>query len=137
MKLLNNFTSLIITVMATVFSFTALAQTPAPASSASGEVTSKCKYPQQPNIPNGTKADMEEMMAAQKSVKAYQADAQLYRDCIDGIMAAWDSSGGTPEEIGEKKGIAVEFYNRSVADEEEVANMFNSSIRAFKGKPKN
>jgi hypothetical protein len=135
MKFLTVFTRLIIACTALAFSVTATAQEQAAAgASASGELAEKCKYPQQPSIPNGTKATMDEMVTAQKAVKSYQAEAQSYRTCVDGVMAAWDSQGGTEEEIGQKKDIAVTFYNRSVADEEEVANLFNSAIRAFKGK---
>ena len=114
------------------FAVTAAAQ-----QSASGEVSEKCTYPQQPSIPNGTKADMDEMLAAQSAVKKYQASAQEFRTCIDGIMAEWDNLSESDQAMNEeKKSVAINFYNRSVADEEEVANMFNRAREAFMAKRK-
>ena len=136
MKLKTILSGLTFSILVAVFGVSAIAQDQGD-TSISSELTTKCKsYPQQPNIPNGTKASMDEMVAAQKAIKAYQAQAQSYRSCLDGVMAGWDSSGGIPDEIGQKKDIAVAFYNRSVADEEEVANLFNTSLRAYKGKTK-
>lgn len=131
MKFLAKFFGLVFTLTISIVSVSVTAQS---SRSASGEVTEKCSYPQQPSIPNGSKAEMEDMLAAQKDVKAYQTDARAFRDCIDGIMAGWDSKGGNQEEIDQKKQIAITFYNRSVSDEEEVANLFNAAIRAYKGK---
>ena len=135
MKLLTIFTGLTFTVLAAVFSVPAMAEDQ-DATSVSSELMAKCNnYPKQPNIPNGTKATMDEMVAAQKVIKAYQAEALTYRSCVNKTMASWDTQGGTDEEIGKKKDIAVTWYNRSVADEEEVANLFNTALRAYKGKP--
>ena len=128
MKLSINLTSLIVL---SVFSVAGMAQ-----QSASGEVTEKCTYPQQPAIPNGTKADMDEMLEAQSAVKKYQTSAQDFRNCIDGVMATWKAAGGDEEQLSQKTEIAVSFYNRSVADEEEVANMFNRAREAFLAKRK-
>ena len=135
MKFSNVFTGLIIIVSATIFNAVAMAE-----ESASGEVTEKCgATPQQPNIPNGMKASMDDMLAAQKDIKAYQATSQEYRTCIDELMADWDSQANGADEdgkkvIAQKKDIGIAFYNRSVSDEEDVANLFNTAIRAFKGK---
>jgi len=135
MKFSNVFTGLIIIISATIFNATVMAQ-----ESASGEVTGKCgATPQQPNIPNGMKASMDDMLAAQKDIKGYQATSQQYRACIDELMAIWDNQANgadddAKKEIAQKKDIAVAFYNRSVSDEEDVANLFNTAIRAFKGK---
>lgn len=135
MKLSNVLLSLIFIISATIFSASAMAQ-----ESASGEVTGKCgAAPQQPNIPNGMKASMDDMLAAQKNIKSYQAQSQKYRACIDELIAEWDNQAADADddaknEAAQKKDIAVAFYNRSVSDEEDVANLFNTAIRAFKGK---
>lgn len=135
MKLSNVFKSLILIISATIFSTSVMAE-----ESASGEVNGKCgAAPQQPNIPNGMKAKMDEMLAAQKNIKAYQAESQKYRACIDELLANWDNQSPADDEdakkeMAQKKEIAVAFYNRSVSDEEDVANLFNTAIRAFKGK---
>jgi len=143
MKLFTNFSSLTFAILAVVFGASVMAQeqdTPAISkellAKTTSELTTKCKTPpQQPNIPNGTKATMDEMLAAQKAIKAYQAESLNYRSCLDSTLAAWDTQGGTPEEISQKKDVAVVIFNRSVADEEEVANLFNTALRAYKSKP--
>ena len=136
MKFRNVYSGLIIAFMAVLFCVPALAAD----ESASGEIAGKCgTAPQQPNIPNGLQASMDDMLAAQKNIKTYQGESKKYRDCIDGLMAAWDQQTDPKDKdavkaTNAKKDIAITFYNKSVDDEKEVADLFNSSIRAFKGK---
>ena len=118
MKLFTKFSSLTFAFLAVVFSASVMAQEQDTAAVSkevlakiTTELTSKCKTPpQQPNIPNGTKAAMDEMLAAQKSIKAYQAESLNYRTCLDGAMAAWDTQGGTPEEIAQKKSSYTGYF---------------------------
>jgi len=136
MKFLTILTGLTISILAAAYSVTAAAQEQDnTVTTAATELKTKCNnYPKQPNVPNGMKATMDEMVASQKAIKTYQAEAQNYRSCVDGVVAAWDTQGSADEELVKKKGVAVEFHNRSVQDEEEVANLFNTAIRAYKGK---
>ena len=135
MNFSNVLSRCILVILAGVFSTAAIAD-----ESASGEVAGKCgASPQQPSIPNGMKASMDDMLAAQRNIKAYQADSQKYRACIDELMAEWEGQSKNADDdakkvIAQKKDIAVAFYNRSVSDEEDVANMFNTAIHAFKGR---
>ena len=135
MKASNVILGFILVILTGVFTTTAMAE-----ESTSGEVTGKCgATPQQPNIPNGMKASMDDMLTAQKNIKDYQANSQKYRACIDELMAEWENQGKDADDdakkvIAQKKDIAIAFYNRSVSDEEDVANMFNTAIHAFKAK---
>lgn len=131
MKILTIFSYILFTLTVSIVSTSTIAQG---TSSASGEIIEKCTYPQQPNIPNGSKAEMDDMLAAQKDIKAYQIVALKFRACIDNIIDVWRNLGGDKDAINQKKEFAVTFYNRSIADEEEVAALFNTAIRAFKGK---
>lgn len=136
MKFRNVYTGLIIALMAALFCIPVSAA----GESVSGEINGKCgAEPQQPNIPNGLQASMDDMLAAQKKIKAYLADANKYRSCIDGIMKGWDQQTDPKDKAAvkatnAKKEIAITFYNKSVDDSHEVGDLFNSSIRAFKGK---
>lgn len=136
MKFRNIYSGLIIALMATLFCMPAQAAD----ESVSGEINGKCgTTPQQPNIPNGLQASMDDMLAAQKNIKAYQAKSKKYRACIDGLMAGWDQHTDPKDKAAvkatnAKKDIAITFYNKSVDNEKEVADLFNSSVRAFKGK---
>ena len=131
MKILIRFLRLFFILIIGIAAYSAMA---ADSKSAFGELSEKCTYPQQPSIPNGSKASKDEMLAAQKSIKEYQAQAQDFRTCIDNMIAVWDSQGGEADEIALKKTTAVDFYNKSVADEEQVADLFNTAIRAYKTK---
>lgn len=97
--------------------------------STSGEVTEKCQYPKQPGIPNGKKATEAELLDAQGKMKAYLAEGETFIECLKKVEAGW-----TKEEKKEKSPFIVVFHNRIVDDQKEVAELFNSAIRAFKGK---
>lgn len=135
MKFSNVLSGTILIIFAGVLTSAAMAD-----ESASGEVDAKCgAAPQQPSIPNGMKASMDDMLTAQKTIKAYQAKSQQYRACIDELMAEWDGQVKDGDDdakkmVAQKKDIAIAFYNRSVSNEEDVANMFNTAIHAFKGR---
>ena len=112
---------------AALISFIATAQEAA--ESASGEVMQKCKYPTRPEIPNGRNATEDEMMGAQKWLKDYLASGDGYLACLDQISQGW---GETATE--EQKAVIVIFHNRMVDEMQATADLFNQSVRAFKGK---
>jgi hypothetical protein len=103
----------------------ALAQT----DSASGEAMAKCPPPTKPDIPNGRNATEEQMLAAQKAVKAYQAENSKYTSCLASLEQSWGD-----EATEEQKAVIVIFHNRAIDEESGVADLFNQSVRAFKGK---
>ncbi|MFQ5659523.1 MAG: hypothetical protein ACE5GZ_03795 [Gammaproteobacteria bacterium] len=99
------------------------------AESVSGQLLEKCQYPKQPAVPNGREATEEELLTAQKGMKAYLAQGDGFITCIDKIESSWSE-----EEAKEKRPIVIMFHNRVVDDMNEVAQLFNSAVRAFKGK---
>lgn len=101
----------------------------AEAESVSGEVMAKCKLPPKPVVPNGRTANKEEMLNAQKALKAYLAQGDEYIACLKGLEAGW---GETISE--EQKAVVVIFNNRSVDEMQSVADLFNQAVRAYKGK---
>ncbi len=96
--------------------------------SASGEVNEKCTYPTQPTIPNGKSASEDELVTAQGKMKGYLADGDEFIACLHRVEDSWNE-----EEKEEKQSFVVMFHNRMVDDMEEVADLFNSAVRAFKG----
>ena len=102
---------------------------PVAAESVSGELMAKCPPPSQPTIPNGTQASEEEMIAAQRTMKAYLAEGDTYVECIKAVEQTWPQP--TTEE---QKAVIVLFHNKMIDDMQSVADMFNSSVRAFKGR---
>lgn len=99
--------------------------------SASGEVTGKCKYPKQPEIPNGRSATEAELVEAQGNMKAYMAEGDTYIACITEVEKNWGA-----EASDEQKAIIVLFNNKVVDDMQAVADLFNAAVRAYKSKKK-
>lgn len=97
--------------------------------SASGDVSEKCKYPRQPEIPNGRTSTEAELVAAQKKMKAYLAEGDDYIACIAKVEEGWGD-----EATEEQKAIIVLFNNKVVDDMQAVADLFNAVVRAYKGK---
>jgi hypothetical protein len=66
-----------------------------------------------------------DLLAAQKHVKQFQADMEVYRTCIDKDAESPDLSSGNKQAISNA-------HNYSVDMEERVAGMFNEAVRAYK-----
>ncbi len=96
-------------------------------------IASDCEQPGLPEVPNGAEASLDTMISGQKAVKAFQADAQAYRGCLEALL---EDIKSTAEE-GDKDAAAAfktatDDYNASVAAEEKLATDFNSAIQAYK-----
>ncbi len=96
-------------------------------------VADDCTMPDKPSIPDGSTATMEEMIAGQSAVKAYQAAVEAYRGCQDGRMEALKAAveEGDPGAAPAFE-TATDAYNESVTLEEQLAEEFNQAIRAYK-----
>ena len=86
--------------------------------------TQQCNLPSAPPpIPEvPVKADL---LDAQKGVKSFQADMEVYRACLDKNIDSLDLSTGNRQAISNA-------HNYSVDMEERVAAMFNEAVRAYK-----
>lgn len=97
-----------------------------------------CDYPQRVDIPDGTVATKDEMIAGQKSVKNYMATMDTYLACIEAAEAQAvielgevdDDTSRQREEMFNKK------YNAAVEEMNLVAEEFNIQVRAYKARPK-
>jgi hypothetical protein len=82
-------------------------------------------------IPNGTQATKEEMIAAQKAVKALNAAVAAYGDCLkqeeDGKVAA----GGDKVKL---HNTYAKLNNDQVARLQQVAAKFNDELHAYLAK---
>ncbi|HUO79071.1 MAG TPA: hypothetical protein VMU00_02910 [Steroidobacteraceae bacterium] len=95
-----------------------------------------CSYPKAPSqIPDGKTASKDEMLAAQAAVKQFMADMDLYIKCVDDENPP--PAAGTPLTEDQKKALAaqervrVQKHNAAVADEEAVAERFNTQRKAY------
>lgn len=67
----------------------------------------------------------DDLIAAQKGVKRFQADMGKYRECINKDALSDEISDGNRQAINNA-------HNYSVDMEERVADMFNEAVRAYK-----
>ena len=94
-----------------------------------------CVKPDAPSIPDGASATMEQMLAGQKAVKAFQAANLEYMGCLEPMITAAQAKlqdgEGSEEAMAAYKKLE-ETYNAAVSMEEEVAGAFNTQIKAYK-----
>jgi len=84
----------------------------------------KCVLPASPNaIPED--ASYDDLVAAKKDVAEFQAQIEVFRECLS---AAEENPDNT---IGNKAAI-VSSYNYSVEMETRVAERFNAAVRSYK-----
>ena len=102
-----------------------------------------CTYPTAPaQIPDGKTATKDEMIAAQSAVKKFMADMDDYLKCVDEENPP--KPAGTPLTDEQKKAqdarerVRVQKHNAAVADEEAIADKFNTQRKAYnEAHPKN
>ena len=89
-----------------------------------------CEYPPEDSvvIPDGGSATKDDMLAAQKSVKGYQASLQSYRDCLDQENAGLAEDDPAAQEL---KNLNNQRYDASVDAEEAVVARFNEQVRTY------
>ena len=92
-----------------------------------------CDAPVAPPSPDGDNSTLEEMIAAQGEVKAFQAANADYLECVDNQMSEEQASIDEGDESAkERYALAAADYNAAVSREEQVAASFNSAIKAYK-----
>ena len=94
-----------------------------------------CAAPAVPNLPNGSTATLEQMLEGQAAVKAYQESNTAYRSCLEPQISAAEvaASGESPApELTEALKALNDQYDASVSTEEELADKFNSELKAYK-----
>lgn len=108
------------------------------AASLSTAAYADCTYPRKPaKLPDGNTATRDEMVAANKLVKQYNADMTAYLDCIkvDYDGSAAKLPGNATED--QKKQLAEMYARKNDAAVDElqgVAAQFNEQLRVFKAK---
>lgn len=86
-----------------------------------------CENPTAIVIPDGKSSTMDQMLAAQAQVKAYQTAMAEFLACIDSDLEAQGEQA--PDEF---KSLMVSRHNAAVAEMEGVAAAFNDQIKAYR-----
>jgi hypothetical protein len=119
------------TVCATLLALGALAIAPA--------TLADCTYPHAPGTyPDGAKATMEEMVASNKEVKQFIADADAYIKCIDDDSPAPSKDALAKMTDDQKKAVVerekqrAQRHNAAVQDEEQMRDKWHDVLTAYK-----
>ncbi|HEY7928562.1 MAG TPA: hypothetical protein VID71_01035 [Steroidobacteraceae bacterium] len=82
-------------------------------------------------IPDGATATRDQMVAAQRAVKAYDTAVKTYGDCLQHDLDAKLASGGNKQQLEAKYD---KLNNAEVDKLQRLAGKFNDELRAFKAK---
>lgn len=97
-----------------------------------------CTYPKKPSDPpNGAKATQDEMVAAMKATRQFDADVKTYQACLDAETEAMLNALGDQakaEDIKRVKDKQTLKANTAYEDAAKIAAAFNEQLRAFKAK---
>lgn len=105
---------------------------------AAGAAQAECAKPDSKlSVPNGSKATKDEMVTAQKAVKALDAAVKEYGTCVAAEQDAEIAKGGE-KLTQEARDKIVGRYSKLINDEvdklQKIADKFNAEIRAYKAK---
>lgn len=95
-----------------------------------------CDYPSRPgDLPDGSTATKEEMLAGLKAVNAYQVAMQEYLDCIEAdevvvAVATMDDVGRATKQ--KRSALFDKKYNAAVNEMTLTVEKFNVQIRDYK-----
>jgi len=97
-----------------------------------------CPYPPAPDkLPDGATATLEQMVAGQKTVQAYQKAINDYNACIDKALDDAIAKGGDqlkPEQKAEMQKLEAQKHNAAVDQLQGVADRFNEQVKIFKAR---
>lgn len=94
----------------------------------------ECKEATAPIIPDGNVASEDELLAAQRAFKTFQASTEEYRDCLLVLKANTEAMDLDADELEAKLADNLALDNLSVDKIEAVAEEFNKAVRAFKAR---
>jgi hypothetical protein len=98
----------------------------------------ECPYPQAPTkIPDGATATLEEMIAGQKAVGAYQKAINDYTTCIDKELDDALAKGGDklkPEQKQDMQRVEAQKHNAAVDQLQAIADRFNEQVKVYKAR---
>jgi hypothetical protein len=99
---------------------------------AAGPAFAQCSAPDNAvQIPDGTTATREEMVAAQKAVQAYDTAVKTYTDCLQQEQADKIAAGGDKAKLQKEYS---KLNNDQVEKVQQLADKFNAELKAYKAK---
>jgi hypothetical protein len=97
-----------------------------------GSAFADCAAPENNvQIPDGTTATREEMIAAQKAVQGYDAMVKTFTDCLQQEQQQKVEAGGDKAKLQKQY---AELNNAWVEKVQQLADKFNAELKAYKAK---
>jgi hypothetical protein len=97
-----------------------------------------CPYPQAPTkLPDGATATLEDMVAGQKTVGAYQKAINDYTSCIDKELDDAIAKGGDklkPQQKQDMQRVEAQKHNAAVDQLQAIADRFNEQVKVYKAR---
>ncbi|HYL70769.1 MAG TPA: hypothetical protein VEY89_05660 [Candidatus Dormibacteraeota bacterium] len=104
----------------------------------SGVAYADCPYPAAPDkLPDGATATMEEMVAGQKAVRAYDKAIQDYVGCIDKELDEAIAKAGPqlkPQQKADMQKVEAQKHNAAIDQDQSIADRFNEQVKVFKAR---
>jgi cyclophilin family peptidyl-prolyl cis-trans isomerase len=97
---------------------------PSPAEQRLAALAADCEFPTEPSIPDASNATMEMMVETQGRIKAYLEESTEVLACLTEIVEDDDLSD-------EDRKLAIAAYNNEVADQEALADRWNTQRERF------
>jgi hypothetical protein len=105
---------------------------------AAGSAFAECTAPKTTlAIPNGSKATLEEMVAAQRAIKALNVDMTTFTACVQAEQEAELAAGGdklSPEAHDKIVSRYATHQNSEVDKLQKLADKFNTELKAYRAK---
>ncbi|MBM4232326.1 MAG: hypothetical protein FJ184_16640 [Gammaproteobacteria bacterium] len=102
-----------------------------------GPAFAACTYPKAPDsIPDGSTSTLEQMLAGQRAVKAFDASITEYQACLETEHNAALAANPqlTDEQKAERVKILAQKQNAAVDEAQGLADRLNAQIRVYKEK---
>jgi hypothetical protein len=104
---------------------------------AGGEAYAACTYPTEPtDLPDGNTATLEQMVAAQKTVKEFDQAIGAYTACLklEHEAELAKSPGLSEDKKKDLDRVLAQKHDAAIAADEALAARFNEQVRAYKAK---
>ncbi len=87
----------------------------------------RCVAPTAPEVPDGTLAELEDMLEGQARVQTFMSDSTVYLECLDDFIDNQRNDEAARES-------ALNEYNRMVGVTQQLGDDFNEQVRAFRAR---
>ena len=96
-------------------------------------LTFACDYPERPNIPDGSTASKDELLAAKEAVNGFLAGVDDYLTCIENAekAAVTELENPDPEDLKRRDEMIGKKFDAANDEKALVGEEFNQQVRAY------